>query len=99
MHISIYTYYIYSATVKPDLARDARRKLKEERQKKKERKRNRKAKMEKECLAERMNCFRYVGRIQYFKPTNFHSKYSSIVMIILIGVLHHSGMMNHFVSA
>ncbi|XP_037039446.1 extracellular sulfatase SULF-1 homolog isoform X2 [Bradysia coprophila] len=45
------------ATVKPDLARDARRKLKEERQKKKERKRNRKAKLEKECLAERMNCF------------------------------------------
>lgn len=43
---------------KPDLARDARRKLKEERQKKKERKRNKKAKMEKECLTERMNCFR-----------------------------------------
>lgn len=42
----------------PDVARDARRKLKEERQRKKERKRFKKAKMEKECLTERMNCFR-----------------------------------------
>ncbi|XP_050079324.1 extracellular sulfatase SULF-1 homolog [Anopheles maculipalpis] len=40
-----------------ELAREARRRLKEERQRKKERKRIKKAKMEKECLSERMNCF------------------------------------------
>ncbi|XP_062714903.1 extracellular sulfatase SULF-1 homolog [Aedes albopictus] len=40
-----------------DLARATRRRLKEERQRKKERKRHRKAKLEKECLSERMNCF------------------------------------------
>ncbi|XP_062554295.1 extracellular sulfatase SULF-1 homolog [Armigeres subalbatus] len=40
-----------------DLARETRRRLKEERQRKKERKRHRKAKLEKECLSERMNCF------------------------------------------
>lgn len=40
-----------------EIARDARKKLKEERQRKKERKRNKKAKMEKECLTEKMNCF------------------------------------------
>lgn len=43
-----------------DLEREERRRQKEERQKKKERKRNRKAKIEKECLSERMNCFRFV---------------------------------------
>ncbi|XP_055544974.1 extracellular sulfatase SULF-1 homolog [Wyeomyia smithii] len=40
-----------------ELARETRRRLKEERQRKKERKRHRKAKLEKECLSERMNCF------------------------------------------
>lgn len=40
-----------------EIARDARKKLKEERQRKKERKRHKKAKMEKECLTEKMNCF------------------------------------------
>uniref|UniRef100_A0A182QDS4 Extracellular sulfatase SULF-1 homolog n=1 Tax=Anopheles farauti TaxID=69004 RepID=A0A182QDS4_9DIPT len=40
-----------------ELAREARRRLKEERQRKKERKRIKKVKMEKECLSERMNCF------------------------------------------
>lgn len=40
-----------------EIAKDARKKLKEERQRKKERKRNKKAKMEKECLTEKMNCF------------------------------------------
>nr|XP_040221294.2 extracellular sulfatase SULF-1 homolog [Anopheles coluzzii] len=40
-----------------ELARETRRRLKEERQRKKERKRIKKAKMEKECLSERMNCF------------------------------------------
>uniref|UniRef100_A0A336MEL5 CSON013851 protein n=1 Tax=Culicoides sonorensis TaxID=179676 RepID=A0A336MEL5_CULSO len=40
-----------------EVAREARRRLKEERQKRKERKRNRKAKLEKECLSEKMNCF------------------------------------------
>lgn len=43
---------------KNDIAKETRRKLKEERQRKKERKRNKKARIEKECLAERMNCFR-----------------------------------------
>lgn len=41
------------------MAKEARRKLKEERQRKKERKRNKKIRIEKECIAERMNCFRY----------------------------------------
>ncbi|XP_055913011.1 extracellular sulfatase SULF-1 homolog isoform X2 [Eupeodes corollae] len=40
-----------------ELAREARRKLKEERQRKKERKRIKKARLEKECLSEKMNCF------------------------------------------
>ncbi|XP_053681328.1 extracellular sulfatase SULF-1 homolog [Anopheles nili] len=40
-----------------DLARETRRRLKEERQRKKERKRLKKVKMDKECLSERMNCF------------------------------------------
>lgn len=40
-----------------DLEREARRKLKEERQRKKTQKRNKKAKLEKECLSEKMNCF------------------------------------------
>jgi hypothetical protein len=40
-----------------EIAKDARKKLKEERQRKKERKRSKKAKMEKECLTEKMNCF------------------------------------------
>uniref|UniRef100_A0A182W0M8 Extracellular sulfatase SULF-1 homolog n=1 Tax=Anopheles minimus TaxID=112268 RepID=A0A182W0M8_9DIPT len=44
-------------TDEKELAREARRRLKEERQRKKERKRIKKAKMEKECLSERMNCF------------------------------------------
>ncbi|XP_029158423.1 extracellular sulfatase SULF-1 homolog [Nylanderia fulva] len=42
-----------------DLAREERRRLKEERLKKKERKLRKKAKMEKECLTERMNCFEH----------------------------------------
>ncbi|KAG5677028.1 hypothetical protein PVAND_006815 [Polypedilum vanderplanki] len=46
-----------SPSLEKEIARDARKKLKEERQRKKERKRNKKAKMEKECLAEKMNCF------------------------------------------
>lgn len=40
-----------------DNERETRRKLKEERLRKKERKKNKKARMEKECIAERMNCF------------------------------------------
>lgn len=56
----IFDQLISRESVIPDVAREARRKLKEERQKKKERKRNKKARMEKECLTERMNCFRYI---------------------------------------
>lgn len=41
----------------PENERETRRKLKEERLRKKERKKNKKARMEKECIAERMNCF------------------------------------------
>lgn len=40
-----------------EIAREARRRLKEERQRKKERKRIKKARLEKECLSEKMNCF------------------------------------------
>lgn len=40
-------------------AREARKKLKEERLKKKERKLRRKAKLEAECLSEKMNCFNH----------------------------------------
>ncbi|XP_030374041.1 extracellular sulfatase SULF-1 homolog [Scaptodrosophila lebanonensis] len=40
-----------------EMAREARRKLKEERQRRKERKRIKKARLEKECLSEKMNCF------------------------------------------
>ncbi|XP_017848253.1 extracellular sulfatase SULF-1 homolog isoform X2 [Drosophila busckii] len=40
-----------------EMVRMARRKLKEERQRKKERKRIKKARLEKECLSEKMNCF------------------------------------------
>ncbi|KAH8294678.1 hypothetical protein KR018_001366, partial [Drosophila ironensis] len=40
-----------------EMAREARRKLKEERQRRKERKRMKKARLEKECLSEKMNCF------------------------------------------
>jgi extracellular sulfatase Sulf len=40
-----------------EIAKEARRKIKEERLKKKERKLKKKAKLEKECLAEKMNCF------------------------------------------
>lgn len=42
-----------------EIAKDARKKLKEQRQRKKERKRNKKLKMEQECLTEKMNCFRH----------------------------------------
>lgn len=41
------------------MAREARRKLKEERLRRKERKMRRKAKLESECLAEKMNCFNH----------------------------------------
>lgn len=50
-------YYSSPPSFEKEIARDARKKLKEERQKKKERKRNKKAKMEKECITEKMNCF------------------------------------------
>lgn len=43
--------------VEKELAKEARKKLKEERQKRKQRKRNKKARLEKECLSEKMNCF------------------------------------------
>lgn len=43
---------------KNEIAKETRRKLKEERQRKKERKRIKKARIEKDCITERMNCFR-----------------------------------------
>jgi extracellular sulfatase Sulf len=46
-----------SPLLEKEIARDARKKLKEERQRKKERKRSKKARIEKECFAEKMNCF------------------------------------------
>ncbi|PNF30580.1 Extracellular sulfatase SULF-1-like protein [Cryptotermes secundus] len=42
-----------------EIAKEARRRIKEERLKKKERKLKKKAKLEKECLAEKMNCFNH----------------------------------------
>ncbi|XP_018307285.1 extracellular sulfatase SULF-1 homolog isoform X1 [Mycetomoellerius zeteki] len=42
-----------------EIAREERRRLKEERLKKKERKLRKKAKLEKECLTEKMNCFEH----------------------------------------
>lgn len=42
-----------------ELAREQRRRLKEERLRKKERKLRKKAKLEKECLTEKMNCFEH----------------------------------------
>lgn len=60
-HLTIHSFRILPTSSPPsfekEIARDARKKLKEERQKKKERKRNKKSKMEKECMAEKMNCF------------------------------------------
>jgi len=50
--------FLYSSPLlEKEIARDARKKLKEERQRKKERKRSKKARIEKECFAEKMNCF------------------------------------------
>uniref|UniRef100_A0A1A9UF31 Sulfatase N-terminal domain-containing protein n=1 Tax=Glossina austeni TaxID=7395 RepID=A0A1A9UF31_GLOAU len=40
-----------------EIARETRRRIKEERQRRKERKRIKKARLEKECLSEKMNCF------------------------------------------
>lgn len=51
--------FIFSDADNSELAKQTRRKLKDERQRKKERKRNKKARIEKECTTERMNCFRY----------------------------------------
>lgn len=48
---------ILSRREEKEIAKEARRKIKEERLKKKERKLKKKAKLEKECLAEKMNCF------------------------------------------
>lgn len=42
-----------------EIAREARRRMKEERLRRKERKMRRKAKLESECLAEKMNCFNH----------------------------------------
>jgi extracellular sulfatase Sulf len=50
---------ILSRREEKEIAKEARRKIKEERLKKKERKLKKKAKLEKECLAEKMNCFNH----------------------------------------
>ena len=42
-----------------EIAKETRRKIKEERIRKKERKLRRKAKLESECLSEKMNCFNH----------------------------------------
>lgn len=53
------TKFCYSSdSEQSELAKETRRKLKIERQRKKERKRNKKARIEKDCLTVRMNCFR-----------------------------------------
>ncbi|KAL7046484.1 hypothetical protein ACKWTF_002592 [Chironomus riparius] len=58
-----------SPLLEKEIARDARKKLKEERQRKKERKRNKKARIEKECFAEKMNCFSHDS--QHWKTAPF----------------------------
>ncbi|XP_021924162.1 extracellular sulfatase SULF-1 homolog isoform X2 [Zootermopsis nevadensis] len=50
---------ILSRHEEKEIAKEARRRIKEERLKKKERKLKKKAKLEKECLAEKMNCFNH----------------------------------------
>ncbi|KAJ4428166.1 hypothetical protein ANN_24181, partial [Periplaneta americana] len=50
---------ILSRREEKEIAKEARRRIKEERLKKKERKLKKKAKLEKECLAEKMNCFNH----------------------------------------
>lgn len=55
--LNLNSFFFSPPSFEKEIARDARKKLKEERQKKKERKRSKKAKMEKECLTEKMNCF------------------------------------------
>ncbi|XP_017876689.1 extracellular sulfatase SULF-1 homolog [Ceratina calcarata] len=49
----------YAKKDEKEIAREERRRLKEERLKKKERKLRKKAKLEKECLTEKMNCFEH----------------------------------------
>ncbi|XP_066593174.1 extracellular sulfatase SULF-1 homolog isoform X2 [Prorops nasuta] len=49
----------YSKRDEKEIAKEERRRLKEERLKKKERKLRKKAKLEKECLTEKMNCFEH----------------------------------------
>lgn len=49
----------FSKKDEKEIAREERRRLKEERLKKKERKLRKKAKLEKECLTEKMNCFEH----------------------------------------
>ncbi|XP_017757871.1 PREDICTED: extracellular sulfatase SULF-1 homolog isoform X2 [Eufriesea mexicana] len=49
----------YTKKDEKEIAREERRRLKEERLKKKERKLRKKAKLEKECLTEKMNCFEH----------------------------------------
>ncbi|XP_046669143.1 extracellular sulfatase SULF-1 homolog isoform X2 [Homalodisca vitripennis] len=51
--------YLSSHKDEKDIAREARRRMKEERLRRKERKLRRKAKLESECLAEKMNCFNH----------------------------------------
>ncbi|XP_012259560.2 extracellular sulfatase SULF-1 homolog isoform X1 [Athalia rosae] len=50
---------MYSKRDEKEVAKEERRKLKEERLRKKERKLRKKAKLEKECLSEKMNCFEH----------------------------------------
>ncbi|XP_015588020.1 extracellular sulfatase SULF-1 homolog isoform X2 [Cephus cinctus] len=49
----------YTKKDEKEIAKEERRKLKEERLRKKERKLRKKAKLEKECLSEKMNCFEH----------------------------------------
>ncbi|XP_023289788.1 extracellular sulfatase SULF-1 homolog isoform X2 [Orussus abietinus] len=49
----------YAKRDEKEIAKEERRRLKEERLRKKERKLRKKAKLEKECLAEKMNCFEH----------------------------------------
>lgn len=89
----------FSVPDEKEVAREARRRLKEERQKRKERKRNRKAKLEKECLSEKMNCFRSVTfENELFKNNFFHvssSKPFLTVTTLIIGAQLHFGQTLH----
>lgn len=64
-----------------ELAREARRKMKEDRLRKKERKLRRKAKLEAECLSEKMNCFNHDNQ-HWRTPPFWTGKFESLHVFV-----------------